>query len=207
MKYITDGENNSQNTKHGDDIATRTLYTLAKRKDRRNYFSASLVFLCVIFFLSITVGCLLYIYLKQTNALPVFDIQTSADAFTEHAKTVLKNYFISFLPFALVFVLGFTTLCSLINGLLCACLGVFCGFCVTYMYKLSGFVCLPASLSLALYCFVFLYFSAVSVSFSHSLNPNGEFDRLFEEDLACYLRYLLTSAAAILAACMIYHII
>ncbi len=207
MKYITDGENNKHNTKSGDDIATRTLYTLAKRRDRRNYFSASLIFLCVIFFLSITVGCLLYIYLKQTEALPVFDIQAPPDTFTEAVKTVLKNYFISFLPFALVFVLGFTTICSLLNGLLCAFLGVFAGFFITYMYKLSAVGYLSASLSLALYCFVFLYFSAVSVSFSHSLSPNGEFDSLFEEDLACYLRYLLTSASATLAACIIYHII
>ncbi len=206
MKYVTDGENNGQNIKNGDTVATRTLYTMARRRDRRNYFSYSMIFLCVIFFLSLVAGCLLYIYSRQTGILPSFT-ERIADIFSNGTvKAVFKNYFLSFLPFALIFVLGFTSLSSLISGLICAVFGAVAGYSVMFMY--GGFVYeyLAVSVSLGLYCFVLLYFSAVSVSFSHSMKLSHEFEGMFEEDLACYLRYLLTSAALVLAVCIIYYV-
>lgn len=206
MKYVTDGKTEETNTKCGDDIATRTLYTLAKRRDRRNYFSYSLIFLCVIFFLSIIVGCLLYIYAEKTDMIVKIASHLTHLTPAATVKTALKNYFLSFLPFALVFVLGFTHLSSLINGIICAFSGAFAGFSVMYVYKSLTSHYLLTAVMLGAYCFVLLYFSAVSVSFSHSLSPINEFDRMFEEDLACYLRYLLMSAALILAVCIIYHI-
>ncbi len=207
MKYVTDGKSNVQNTKSGDDIAVRTLYTMARRRDRRNYFLYSLIFLCVIFSLCLIVGCLLYIYLKQTDIFALLNKKMAAVNSDGTAKAMLKSYFLSFLPFALIFVSGFTSLSSLISGLTCAVFGVISGFSVMCMYGAFISEYLTASVSLGLYCFSLLYFSAVSVSFSHSMNKAREFNGMFEEDLACYLRYLLTSSVIILAVCIIYHII
>ena len=207
MKYITDGKDKLHDTKSGEDVATRTLYTMAKRRQRSNYFSYSLIFLCVIFFLSLIVGSLLYIYLKRTESPLIFEIGQLHSTVSFGVKTALKRYFLSFLPFALIFVLGFTPLSSLINGLICAGFGAFSGFFAMYMYKSFAAEYLTVAISLGIYCFVLLYFSAISVSFSHSINLSHEFDGMFEDDLCCYLRYLLTSASLILAVCIIYHII
>ena len=207
MKYVTDGKSNGQNTKSDNDIAARTLYTMACRRDRRNYFSYSLIFLCVIFFLSLIAGCLLHIYLKRTNALPSLSQKIVGIVHDATAKTMLKNYFLSFLPFALIFVSGFTSLSSLISGLICAILGAYSGFSVMHMHGMFISEYLTSCIPLGLYCFILLYFSAVSVSFSHSMNKAREFNGMFEEDLACYLRYLLTSSVLILAVCVIYNII
>lgn len=207
MKYVTDGKSNVQNTKSGDDVAVRTLYTMARRQERRNYFLYSIILLCVIFSLCLIAGCLLYIYLGQTDVFLLLNRKIADVTSDGTAKAVLKNYFLSFLPFALIFVSGFTTLSSLVSGLTCAAFGIISGFSVMCMYGSFISEYLSASVSLGLYCFSLIHFSAVSVSFSHSMIKAREFNGMFEEDLACYLRYLLTSSVAILAVCIIYHII
>ena len=39
MKYITDGENKLIDNEKSENVAVRTLYTMARRKQRRCYFS------------------------------------------------------------------------------------------------------------------------------------------------------------------------
>lgn len=207
MKYITDGENKLIDNEKSENVAVRTLYTMARRKQRRCYFSYSLIFLCVIFFLSLIAGCLLYIYFERADTEFIFDVSSLGSASVGTLKSILKNYFLSFLPFALLFVLGFTSLSSLISGLLCAGFGAFSGFYITNVLKSFPEGLLSASVPLGLYCIILLYFSAISVSFSHSMRPSRQFKGMLEEDLACYLRYLLTSASFVLAVCIIHHII
>ena len=77
MKYITDGENKLIDNEKSENVAVRTLYTMARRKQRRCYFSYSLIFLCVIFFLSLIAGttsripALMIIFAQRRHGLNV----------------------------------------------------------------------------------------------------------------------------------------
>lgn len=201
MKYITDGKNDIENkTKTDDNLATRTYYNLARRKDRRRCFTQSLIFLSLIFVITSVLGGLAYVYLQRTYGISV------AYSASIGMRAFLKDYFMMFIPCALVFVVGFTVFSSLANGLLCAVFGSFTGFIAMELY--TSFV--PSELLslfiLVVYFLTVLYFSAVSVSFSHRTPPGGDFfDDAFEDDLVLYLRYFALCSSAVLVICIALH--
>ena len=112
-----------------------------------------------------------------------------------------------FLPCALVFVSGFTVFASLIDGLLCAACGIFTGFFTTDLYISFTFSKLSVIAFIVLYFLTVIYFSAISVSFSHRTPPGKDpVDKMFEEDLVCYFRYFALCSAAILFICVLKHL-
>ena len=208
MNYLSDDKNNqSDPVQSGDDLVTRTLSSLSRRVDRRRSFIWSLVFLCVIFSLCVAVGCLLYVYMCANGGAWHFDTYVGK-AFTDWIRIALKRYLYASLPAAFVFIMGFTRIASLCNGLICAFLGVWCGYTAVDMYLrvVSIADCahvLAVMLCVGAYCFTVVYFSAVCVSFSHSVKNMPQFiDKMFVEDLRCYLKYFMTCVSWILLICI-----
>ncbi len=201
MKYITDEKNNKEHsTASEDNIVTRTYYNLAKRADRRKCFTQSLIFLCIIFALTSILGGLIYIYSQR-----VYGISVSYNV-SDGIRAAFKDYFLMFLPCALVFVSGFTVFASLVDGLLCAVCGIFTGFFTTELYISFDFSKLSAVFFLVIYFLAVIYFSAISVSFSHRTPPGKDYvDGTFEEDLVCYIRYFALCSAVILFICALKH--
>lgn len=202
MKYIADEKNTENITASEDNIVTRTYYDLAKRADRRKCFTQSLILLCVIFVLTSILGGLIYTYAQR-----VYGITVSYSG-SVGIRAALRDYFLMFLPCALVFVSGFTVFSSLINGLLCAAGGIFTGFFTMELYVSFDFSKLPFVLFLVLYFLAIIYFSAISVSFSHRTPPGKDhIDGTFEDDLVCYIRYFALCSAVILFICTFEHLL
>ena len=67
---------------------------------------------------------------------------------------------------------------------------------------------LPFVLFLVLYFLAIIYFSAISVSFSHRTPPGKDhIDGTFEDDLVCYIRYFALCSAFILFICTFEHLL
>lgn len=205
MNYLSDEkEENGSHTVQGDDLVTKTLASLARRTDRRRIYAYANVLLCVIFALCCIAGALLAVYVERTQGLPAAELDTKGyNGVLDWFRELAKQFLISFLPVALVFVCGFNRSAVLVCGTVCALAGAFCGALGVYMCKIAHIgAFLSDMICCGVYGFLIIHFCAVAVSFSHLVKTApSDSGGMFDEDLKCYLNYFAATSSCVLALC------